>query len=252
MGVIDNTPGTQVWLWGPWQLSWRLNYYHLPSSPAPEIPKSLSCYCDLRSVILPYVPLRGGHCDINTKVALLPWLKLHPCYHDCMIREVSTLYTLLSWRRCRSCSAMWMILLASFSEFGYLCFHCALNLLISFKIFFSFGVGLALPESNIFFIFSLFPALSFPLLHLLWSKSFFFFLFCLPHSIWSSWARDHIWATVASYATAVATTRSLTHWAELGAQHSRDATNPTVPQQELQNIFFKIAVLLRYNSPLKV
>ena len=42
----------------------------------------------------------------------------------------------------------------------------------------------------------------------------------------------------ATLTTAQGNTGSLTHWAELGAQHSRDATNPTVPQQELQNIFF--------------
>ena len=30
------------------------------------------------------------------------------------------------------------------------------------------------------------------------------FLFWPPHSIWSSWARDHIWATVVTYASAMA------------------------------------------------
>ena len=64
---------------------------------------------------------------------------------------------------------------------------------------------------------------NFPIV-LAWSKTFFFFffldmlfvidifgipflfsLFWLPCGIWSSWARDHIGATVASYTTAVAT-----------------------------------------------
>ena len=40
---------------------------------------------------------------------------------------------------------------------------------------------------------------------------FFFSFFGLPSGIRSSWVRDHIWATVATYATAVATLDPLTH-----------------------------------------
>ena len=45
---------------------------------------------------------------------------------------------------------------------------------------------------------------------------FFFFHFWLPHGIWSSWARDQIWATVTTYATALATIDPLTHYAKQG------------------------------------
>lgn len=163
VGIIDYTPGIQVWLWGPQQLSWWLKYYHLPSPPAPENLGSLSCYCALRCVILPYFPLhrvspwhqhKGGPLALSEIAPMLPWL------HD---QRGSTLYKLGSWRRCRISSALWIILLASYSELGYLYFQSALNLLFSFKISFSLGLGLALLESNILFIFSLFPALSFPL-----------------------------------------------------------------------------------------
>ena len=44
-----------------------------------------------------------------------------------------------------------------------------------------------------------------------WDDSFFFPFFGLPSGIRSSWFRDHIWATVATYATAVATLDPLTH-----------------------------------------
>ena len=38
-----------------------------------------------------------------------------------------------------------------------------------------------------------------------------FFLFWQPHGMWSSWARDQIWASVVTYAAALATRDSLTH-----------------------------------------
>ena len=63
----------------------------------------------------------------------------------------------------------------------------------------------------------------------------FFPLFYLPVATWSSWARDHICATVVTYKAAVAISRSLTHCAELGiepaSQGSIDATDPIAPQQ---------------------
>ena len=41
----------------------------------------------------------------------------------------------------------------------------------------------------------------------------FFFLFQLPHSMWSSWARDQIHATVAAYTRVEATPDPLIHCA---------------------------------------
>ena len=63
-------------------------------------------------------------------------------------------------------------------------------------------------------------------------------LFPPLHGIWSSWARDQI------RATAVAAPHLLTHCAWRGSnplpQSSQDATNPFVPQWELQiTLFFK-------------
>lgn len=68
----------------PWQLSWWLHYYPLPSSSAPEILESLSGYYSLRSVVLSYIPLsRGtpGHqcrCDPLALNEIAPML---PCLH---------------------------------------------------------------------------------------------------------------------------------------------------------------------------
>ena len=46
----------------------------------------------------------------------------------------------------------------------------------------------------------------------------FFFLFWLPHSIWSSQARGQIQATVSTYTAAVTTPYPLTHWAGMGIE----------------------------------
>lgn len=46
----------------------------------------------------------------------------------------------------------------------------------------------------------------------------FFFLFWLPHSIWSSWARDQIRAEAVTYTTAVAMPDPLTHFARPGIE----------------------------------
>ena len=43
-----------------------------------------------------------------------------------------------------------------------------------------------------------------------------FLLGVLPHSVWSSWARDQIQTTVVTYTTATAMTDPLTHCAGLG------------------------------------
>ena len=56
---------------------------------------------------------------------------------------------------------LWIILLASCSESGYLYFQSALNLLFSYKICFSLRGRLYLLKSNILFIFSTFPALTY-------------------------------------------------------------------------------------------
>ena len=57
-----------------------------------------------------------------------------------------------------------------------------------------------------------------------------FFFFWPPHGIWSSWARNQIQATVATYATAAAALDSLTHRARPGVEPSphccRDASDP--------------------------
>ena len=69
---------------------------------------------------------------------------------------------------------------------------------------------------------------------------FFLFLFSLfwyPCGIWSSQGRDLIQATVATYTEAAAVPDPLTHWAGPGVKpvtwRCRNATNPTVPQQQL-------------------
>ena len=72
----------------------------------------------------------------------------------------------------------------------------------------------------------------------------FFFLFWLPHSIWSSQARDQIQVTAGTYTTAAASLDPLTHCAQPGIEpescHYRDTANPTAPQRELQiAVFFK-------------
>lgn len=68
----------------PRQLSCWLNYFHLLSWSAAEILESLSCYCSLRSVILPYFPLHRGapwhqhRCGLLTLSEIAPVL---PCPH---------------------------------------------------------------------------------------------------------------------------------------------------------------------------
>ena len=63
-----------------------------------------------------------------------------------------------------------------------------------------------------------------------------FFLFWLPHSIWSSQARDQIQATAVTYARDAATPDLLTHCVRLrikpASWHCRDAADPVVLQQE--------------------
>ena len=63
---------------------------------------------------------------------------------------------------------------------------------------------------------------------------FCFFRFWPPHGLWSFQARDQIWASAATYTTAVATPDPLTHCARLGIEpvswHRRGATNPVAPQ----------------------
>ena len=70
------------------------------------------------------------------------------------------------------------------------------------------------------------------------SPFFFPFLFCLPHSTWSSQARDQIWVTVMTYAAAATKLDHLTHGVRPGIEPaswcSRDTTYPFAPQQELQ------------------
>ena len=46
----------------------------------------------------------------------------------------------------------------------------------------------------------------------------FFSFFWLPHGIWSSQARDHVWAVVVTYATATATLDPLTHFPGPGTE----------------------------------
>ena len=62
--------------------------------------------------------------------------------------------------------------------------------------------------------------------------TFFFFLFWPPHGIWSSGARDQIWAEAATMHCS--DTRSLTHYARPGikpvSQCFRNAANPVMPQ----------------------
>ena len=71
-------------------------------------------------------------------------------------------------------------------------------------------------------------------------QAFFFFFnhFWLPRSIWSSWARDQIQATVVAYATAAAIPNPLTHCTWLGIEsvswHFRDTADP-MRQWELQS-----------------
>lgn len=71
-------------------------------------------------------------------------------------------------------------------------------------------------------------------------RFFSFFFFQLPCSIWSSQARDQIQTAVATCSAAVAVLGPLTHCAGLGIHpepwHCRAAINPTVLQQELQNL----------------
>ena len=66
-------------------------------------------------------------------------------------------------------------------------------------------------------------------------KKKIFFSFWLSHGIWSFWARDQIRTVATTYAG------SLTHCVGPGikpmSEHSRDATNPVAPQQELQKKF---------------
>ena len=69
-------------------------------------------------------------------------------------------------------------------------------------------------------------------------------LFPPLHGIWSSWARDQI------RAIAVAAPHLLTHCAWRGSdplpQSSQDATNPFVPQWELQiTLFFLTSTLVQ-------
>jgi len=68
-----------------------------------------------------------------------------------------------------------------------------------------------------------------------------FFLFWPPHGIWSSWARDHIWATVATYTSAVVMPDPLTHHAGPGIRavcwHCRDAAHPVVLLFPIDSIY---------------
>ena len=82
----------------------------------------------------------------------------------------------------------------------------------------------------------------------------FVFVFLPPHSIWSSWARDQIQVTVVVHTTAVAGMLDpLTHCAGPGIEpaswHCRDATDPRVPQWELQ---FFLVLILTLRSLMKV
>ena len=82
-------------------------------------------------------------------------------------------------------------------------------------------------------------------MHMLFGgNKLFFFLAALRYMEFP--ARDHIRATVATYATVVATPDPLTHYAEQGIEPAfwslqccRDTADPLVPQQELL-IFFPI------------
>lgn len=78
VGTIDNIPGTQVRPWDPQSLSWWLNYYHHPSSPAPESLGSLSCYFGLRSVSLSYFPLHKKSPSHQHKHGLLALSEIAP------------------------------------------------------------------------------------------------------------------------------------------------------------------------------
>ena len=70
---------------------------------------------------------------------------------------------------------------------------------------------------------------------------FFFSFFWPPWGIWISLARDKIRAAAVTYATDVAMPDPLAYCVGLGIKpvswSCRDATNPTVSQQELQRYF---------------
>ena len=84
----------------------------------------------------------------------------------------------------------------------------------------------------------------------MFSWSFFFFS-CLeayiPHSIWSSWARDQIWGTVVTYLAAAAVLDPLTHCAGPGIKPAswscRDAIDPVAPQEKLHFPALKIIII---------
>lgn len=69
--------------------------------------------------------------------------------------------------------------------------------------------------------------------------------FWLPQGMWSSWIRNQIRASVATFTTAAA--RYLTHLARLGieptSQCSSDAANPDAPQWELQIFFYRHGIV---------
>ena len=77
----------------------------------------------------------------------------------------------------------------------------------------------------------------------------FVILFWPPQGICSFWARDQIWATVATYMATMAMPDPLTYCAGLGIEpfpwHCRDLTEPVASQQELNPPKFW-RVLFRY------
>ena len=83
-----------------------------------------------------------------------------------------------------------------------------------------------------------------------WQAFFSFFLFWLPQGTWSSQARDHIWAAVASYTAAAATANLLIHCVGPRIKSlswcCRDAADPLVPQQELQSFFKCMTVFFKH------
>ena len=72
----------------------------------------------------------------------------------------------------------------------------------------------------------------------------FAFAFWPPHGIWSSEARDHIWATAGTYVAAAATPDPLTHFApprpgtKPVSWGCRDAADPVAPPWELLKMPF--------------
>ena len=79
---------------------------------------------------------------------------------------------------------------------------------------------------------------------------FFFFFFWLLYSIWSSQARDEIWANVVAYSAAMAELDPLTHYVGLGIEPAScwGTTDPIAPQWELLFSFFKVNYLWTISS----